>query len=177
MRIMTALAVLIVATGSPANAGDEIRTTYRADLAATIDQQVDRDLDDLLAYYKDLHSHPELSLQEKESSRKIAERLKKAGYTVTTDVGGHGVVGMLVNGPGPTVLIRADTDALPIVEETGLPYRSEVTTTGADGQTVGVMHACGHDVHHACLAGTARVLAHTRDQWSGTVMMIQSCAV
>lgn len=155
-----------------ASAQNPVQAVYRADLAAKIRQQVDSDLGDLLEYYKDLHRHPELSLQEKESARKMAEHLKAAGYAVTTNVGGHGVVGMLTNGPGPTVLIRGDMDALPIVEETDLPYRSEVTATGTNGRTIGVMHACGHDMHQTCLVGTARVLAHTRKQWSGTVMII-----
>jgi hippurate hydrolase len=172
MRTFITLLLGAAVLSAPARAGDEVKATYRTDLAAAVDQLVERNLHDLLSYYKDLHSHPELSLQEKESARKIAEHLKAAGYDVTTNVGGHGVVAMLANGPGPTVLIRADMDALPVVEETGLPYHSTVTATGSDGQTVGVMHACGHDVHQTCLVGTARALMATRDRWSGTVMII-----
>lgn len=172
MRTFILLLLGTAVVASTANAGGDVKTAYRADLATVIDQQVEKDVGELLTYYKDLHAHPELSLQEKESARKIAEHLKEAGYEVTTSVGGHGVVAMLANGPGPTVLIRADMDALPVVEETGLPYRSEVTQTGSDGQTVGVMHACGHDVHQTCLVGTARVLMATRDHWRGTVMII-----
>ncbi len=168
----TALGLAAVIVASAAYAGGDVKTTYRADLAAVIDRQVEKDLGDLLTYYKDLHSHPELSLQEMESARKVAEHLKAVGYAVTTNVGGYGVVGMLSNGPGPMVLIRGDMDALPVVEETGLPYRSTVTAAGTDGQTLGVMHACGHDVHQTCLVGTARVLARTRDRWRGTVMII-----
>jgi len=164
------LSVSVTATSAPADEG--VKATYRADLGATIDQKIEQDLGGLVEYYKDLHRHPELSLNEHESARKIAQHLKAAGYSVTANVGGTGVVGTLPNGPGPTVLIRADMDALPVVEETDLPYRSQVTATGTDGQTVGVMHACGHDIHQACLIGTARVLAHTRKRWSGTVMIV-----
>lgn len=145
---------------------------FRADLAPQVDQQVQSRLGDLLAYYKDLHTHPELSLQEVESSRKMADRLRAAGYDVTTEVGGHGVVGLLKNGDGPTVLIRSDLDALPIVEQTGAPYASHVTVKQDDGHVVGVMHACGHDIHQTCLVGTAEVLAALKDQWRGTVMII-----
>ena len=172
MRILITLLLSVSVTATSVPADEGIKATYRADLAATIEQKIEQDLGGLVEYYKDLHRHPELSLNEHESARKIAERLKAAGYSVTANVGGTGVVGMLANGPGPTVLIRTDMDALPVVEETDLPYRSEVTATGTDGQTVGVMHACGHDTHQACLVGTARVLAHTRKRWSGTVMLI-----
>jgi hippurate hydrolase len=129
-------------------------------------------MDHLLMYYEDLHAHPELSLQEYESARKMAERLERMGYAVTRDVGGTGVVGIMANGTGPIVMIRGDMDALPVTEETDLPYRSKVTAPGTGGQPVGVMHACGHDVHQACLAGTARVLAQMRNFWSGTVMIV-----
>ncbi len=154
-------------------AGDgPVRSVYRTDLAPAVERQVANDLDGLFEYYKDLHLHPELSLQEKESAGKIAARLKGLGYTVTTGVGGHGVVGVLKNGSGPTVLIRGDMDALPIAEETDLPYRSKATATGTDGRPVGVMHACGHDIHQACLIGTARVLAKLRDKWRGTALIL-----
>ncbi len=172
MRTLITLLLSVSVIAASALAGEKVQTTYRADLAATIDQKIEQDLGGLVEYYKDLHHHPELSLNEHESARKIAQHLKAAGYSVTANVGGTGVVGMLSNGPGPTVLIRADMDALPVVEETELPYRSKVTATGTDGRTVGVMHACGHDIHQACLIGTARVLAHTRKRWSGTVMIV-----
>jgi amidohydrolase len=143
-----------------------------ADRSAAAGAYLDRTLGDLVAFYKDLHAHPELSLREERSSGRIAERLEKAGYAVTRGVGGHGVVGVLINGRGPTVLVRGDMDALPIVEETGLDYKSDVTQTGSDGRSVGVMHACGHDVHQTCLVGTAALLAEMRDHWRGTLVII-----
>ena len=172
MRIVNAVIVLLAGLAASAYAGEDIRATYRADLATTIEQQVGRDVGGLLAFYKDLHSHPELSLMETESARKVAERLEAAGYSVTTNVGGTGVVGILANGPGPTVLIRGDMDALPVMEETGLPFQSTVKVGSADGRPVGVMHACGHDIHQTCLVGTARLLAALRARWSGSVMII-----
>ena len=165
------LALLTTLTGI-AYAGDGVRSVYRADLATTVDAHVAGSLADLTAFYTDLHIHPELSLEETESSAKVAARLKAAGYDVTTGVGGHGVVGIMKNGDGPTVLVRGDMDALPIIEETGLPYGSKVRATREDGQTVGVMHACGHDIHQTCLVGTAETLAATRDRWRGTVMIV-----
>ena len=117
----------------------------------------------LIDIYKDLHSHPELSHFEVNTSALLADELRKAGYTVTEHVGvypdgskAYGVVGILKNGPGPTLLIRGDMDALPIVEETGVPYASKVKVKNKAGQEVGVMHACGHDVHTTVLIGTAR---------------------
>ncbi|HSY34284.1 MAG TPA: amidohydrolase [Acidobacteriaceae bacterium] len=133
----------------------------------------------LIDIYKDLHTYPELSHHEERTSAILAQNLRDAGYTVTDHVGlypdgthAFGVVGLLKNGPGPTLLIRADMDALPIVEETGLPYASHVTVTNASGQKVGVMHACGHDIHTTVLIGTARALAATKSQWHGTLMLI-----
>ena len=133
----------------------------------------------LLETYKDIHAHPELSHHEARTSAILAKGLREAGYTVTEHVGVYpdgsrafGVVGILKNGAGHTLLIRGDMDALPIVEETGLPYASRVMTKNASGQAVGVMHACGHDVHTTVLLGTARALAATRAQWHGTVMII-----
>ena len=115
--------------------------------------------------YRDVHRHPELSHQEHQTAALVAERLRGAGYDVHEGVGGTGVVGVLRNGEGPGVLLRADMDALPVREATGLPYASEVTTTDAEGNEVPVMHACGHDVHVACLAGAAKLLADGRQGW------------
>jgi amidohydrolase len=126
----------------------------------------------LTALYQDLHQHPELSFQEHRTAAKAAELLTEAGYDVTTAVGGTGVVGVLVNGPGPTVMLRADMDALPLREETGLPYASEVLAQSPEGEQVPVMHACGHDMHTACLAGAATVLSRSRDTWSGTLLVV-----
>lgn len=117
----------------------------------------------LAELYQHLHRHPELSGQEKATAARIAEELGKAGYQVTTGVGGHGVVGMLRNEAGPTVLIRTDLDALPVEERTGLPYAS---------QNRGVMHACGHDMHMTALVGTARALSGMKERWKGTVLMV-----
>jgi hippurate hydrolase len=129
-------------------------------------------LDELVALYRHLHGHPELSFQEENTARRIAGELSKTGAEVTTGVGKHGVVGVLKNGPGPIVLVRTDLDALPVVEETGLPYASKVTVKDREGKEIGVMHACGHDVHMTCLVGTARWLAEHRDRWSGTVVLV-----
>src|SRR5881227_3613169 len=122
--------------------------------------------------YRDVHQHPELSHQERRTAGLVADRLRAAGYEVHEHVGGTGVVGVLRNGDGPTVLLRADMDALPVREATGLSYASRVTATDADGGEVPVMHACGHDVHVTCLAGAARLLAGATDGWQGTVIAL-----
>jgi hippurate hydrolase len=127
---------------------------------------------ELVALYTHLHTHPELSFQEHETSKRIAAELKKAGADVTTGVGKLGVVGIIKNGAGPVVLVRTDMDALPVVEETGISYASKVKTRDKLGREVGVMHACGHDVHMACFIGTALWLAEHKDRWSGTVVMV-----
>ena len=129
--------------------------------------------------YKDLHAHPELSHHEERTAGIVAAALRAAGYTVAEHVGRYpdgsqafGVVGVLKNGAGRTVLVRGDMDALPVTEETGLPYASTVKTKSAAGQTVGVMQACGHDVHTTALIGTARALAADKAKWRGTVMIV-----
>ncbi len=148
---------------------------HAEDASALIDRQAPA----LLDTYKDLHAHPELSHHEERTSAILAKGLRAAGYTVTEHVGRYpdgshafGVVGILKNGPGRTLLIRGDMDALPIAEETGLPYASHVLAKNPDGQQVGVMHACGHDVHTTVLLGTAQALAATRTLWHGTVMIV-----
>ena len=128
---------------------------------------------ELEALYLDLHRTPELSNQEERTAAKLAERLRALGFEVTTGVGGHGLVGLLRNGDGPTVLLRTDLDALPVEERTGLPYASTVRVADpATGGEVGVMHACGHDVHMTAWVGTAALLARSRSRWSGTLMMV-----
>ena len=122
--------------------------------------------------YRDLHRHPELSHQERRTARKVAERLQQSGFEVHDAIGGTGVVGILTNGDGPTVLLRADMDALPVREATGLPYASTDTATDADGNEVPVMHACGHDVHVTSLLGAAQVLADHTDRWKGTLVAL-----
>ncbi|GAB3266534.1 zinc-binding metallopeptidase family protein [Arthrobacter pigmenti] len=127
-------------------------------------------LPDLVELYKDLHAHPELSMAEHRTATVVAERLREAGLKVTENVGGTGVVGVLDNGPGKTVLLRGDMDGLPIAEETGLPHASRHTAYTDDGDQP-TMHACGHDVHTTCLIGTAELLAAHRDRWSGTLVI------
>lgn len=122
--------------------------------------------------YRDVHQHPELSHQETRTAGLVAARLRSAGFEVHEKVGGTGVVGVLRNGDGATVLLRADMDALPVREATGLPYASEVTGTDADGNRVPVMHACGHDMHVACLAGAAQLLAEGKEHWTGTLIAL-----
>lgn len=124
------------------------------------------------ALYKHLHQNPELSLQEEKSAARMALELKKIGFVVKEKIGGHGVVGIFKNGPGPTVLIRADMDALPLEEKTGLPYASKARGINAAGNEVNVMHACGHDIHMTVFVGTAQALVKTKDLWKGTLVMV-----
>ena len=133
---------------------------------------LERLLPDLQTLYTDIHAHPELSMQETRTAGIAAERLRAAGYEVSTGVGKTGVVGVLRNGDGPTVMLRADMDALPVQEATGLPYASTVTAADQSGKTVPVMHACGHDMHVAWLVGAATLLAQDRDAWHGTLMVV-----
>ncbi|TAM98275.1 MAG: amidohydrolase, partial [Rhodanobacteraceae bacterium] len=129
-------------------------------------------LPDLEKLYTDIHSHPELSMQEIRTAGLAADRLRAAGYEVTTGVGKTGVVGLLRNGSGPTVMLRADMDALPVEEATGVPYASKVKATDPEGKTVPVMHACGHDMHVTWLVGATNLLAQTRGTWKGTLMAV-----
>lgn len=129
-------------------------------------------LPNLEALYKDIHAHPELSMHETRTANIAAERLRAAGFDVTTGVGKTGVVGLLRNGDGPVVMLRADMDALPVKETTGLPYASTATATDSDGKSVPVAHACGHDMHVTCLVGAATLLAQNRDAWHGTLLAI-----
>ena len=124
------------------------------------------------ALYLDLHRNPELSLHEERTAAEMVARLRKAGFEVTEHVGGTGVVGVLKNGPGPTVLVRTDMDALPMPEKTGLPYASSATAKSDAGETVPVAHACGHDVHMTSWVGAATLLAHARTRWSGTLVFV-----
>ena len=127
---------------------------------------------DLEKLYLDLHQTPELSNHEEKTSAKLAARLKELGYDVTTGVGGFGVVAVLKNGKGPTVLLREDMDALPVEEKTGVAYASKVTTKDDSGATVSVMHACGHDIHMTGLIGAATLLAKAKDRWRGTLILV-----
>ncbi len=148
-------------------------------LAEDLGRFVDGELSGLVSTYKGIHAHPELCHHEEMTAALLATELRKAGFTVTEHVGkypdgtqAYGVVAILENGPGPRLLIRTDMDALPIVEETGVSYASHVKSKNAAGQEVGVMHACGHDVHVTNMIGTARALASSRAKWHGTVMLI-----
>ncbi|MFN2541690.1 MAG: amidohydrolase [Chthoniobacterales bacterium] len=140
----------------------------------------DAEVPSLLTIYKDLHSHPELSTQEERSSAIVAKELKAAGCEVTERVGKYdkpglscfGVVGVMKNGAGPTVLVRTDLDALPVHEETGVPYASTVTAKNNEGKDVPVMHACGHDIHMSTFIGTARALGKLKDKWHGTIIFV-----
>ncbi|MEV6165624.1 amidohydrolase [Streptomyces sp. NPDC052052] len=122
--------------------------------------------------YKDVHAHPELGHQEHRTATRVAELLRNGGYRVHEGIGGTGVVGVLANGEGPTVLLRADMDALPIREETGLPYASTAEATDTSGRRVPVAHACGHDMHVACLLGAARLMAAAPGAWQGTLVAL-----
>ncbi len=130
------------------------------------------DLADLIGIYRDLHAHPELSFAEHRTAGIVAARLRDLGYQTTTGVGRTGVVGVLANGNGPTVLLRADMDALPVLERTGLDYASTARATSADGKDVPVMHACGHDAHVTCLLGAAAALAGDASNWSGRLLLV-----
>ena len=140
--------------------------------AATIHEGVEADMPQLMTLYRDLHSNPELSMQESRSPAKLAAEARKLGFQVTEHVGKTGVVAVMKNGPGPVLLIRADMDALPVKEQTGLPFASTATGKLPDGTVTPVMHACGHDTHMATWIGTARRMAALKEQWSGTLVMI-----
>ncbi len=130
------------------------------------------DMPGLMELYKDLHANPELSFQEFETSKKLAARARELGYEVTEGVGQTGVVAVMRNGDGPTVMLRADMDGLPVEEQTGLPYASKARGVPASGIESGLMHACGHDTHMAAWIGAAQLLAERKDEWSGTLVMI-----
>lgn len=152
-------AVLGMLAAGPASA-DELRDAVAADLPA------------LVELYKDLHAHPELSFQEVETAGKLAARARALGFEVTEGVGKTGVVAVMKNGEGPVVMLRADMDGLPVIEQTGLPYASKVRAVAQNGTETGVMHACGHDTHMTAWIGTAQQLAARRSDWSGTLVMI-----
>jgi amidohydrolase len=159
MTLLSLVAVPILLATTPAFA-DPLADSIRADMP------------DLIGIYRDLHAHPELSGQETRSAALLAAEARKLGFTVTSGVGGTGVVAVLANGPGPVLLIRADMDALPVSEQTGLAFASKVEAKSSDGSITGVMHACGHDTHMTSWIGTARRLVALKQQWSGTLVMI-----
>ena len=148
-----------------------VQTSAHDDLKSAIDAQVEATLERVEALYRQLHQYPELPFQEHKTSRRLAEALEGLGYEVTRGVGGTGVVALLRNGDGPTVMLRGDMDALPIKEETGLDFASRETVESDNGQ-VALMHACGHDLHSSCVVGAAAVMAGLKAQWSGTLMLV-----
>ncbi|MEZ5679717.1 MAG: amidohydrolase [Erythrobacter sp.] len=158
VALLTASATAMLAA-APAQA-DDLRAAVAEDMPA------------LMELYRDLHAHPELSFEEYKTSAKLAARMRKLGFEVTEKVGKTGVVSVMRNGDGPTVLLRADMDGLPVVEQTGLPFASKEVATPASGVTTGVMHACGHDTHMTGFIGAAQLLAERKDQWQGTLVMI-----
>ena len=156
---------LLIALSVPLRAAD-------GTAPAVVAQKLAADYPALLALYSDLHAHPELSLMEEKTAAKLAAELRSIGFEVTEKFGGHGIVGVLKNGPGPTLLVRTDLDGLPVLEETGVPYASTTRVTDLTGTDVPVMQACGHDLHMTIFTGTARQLAAHRDRWSGTVLFV-----
>ena len=140
--------------------------------AQTLRGEVDKQMPSLIAIYKDLHAHPELSFMEVRSAGILAAEARKLGFDVTEKVGGTGIVAVMKNGPGPVVMVRADMDGLPVTEQTGLPGASKVRVTTTEGVETGVMHACGHDTHMAAWIGVARLMAANKAKWSGTLVMI-----
>jgi hippurate hydrolase len=179
-RIVVVVACCVATLGLSAGLADveTVRKKKSADaaalkaLAADVEKRIAAEVDSLEALYKHLHEHPELSLQEEKTAARLAKELRELGFEVTEGVGGHGVVAVLKNGPGPVVLVRADMDALPIVEKTNLAYASKVRAKDRRGTEVGVMHACGHDMHMTCWVGAARVLHSLKNQWQGTLVFV-----
>ena len=166
VRAFAACCLVCVSIGRAASSGGE-------NLRAAVAAKVETEFPSLLALYTDLHGHPELSLMEERTAGVIARELRAAGAEVTTGFGGgHGLVGVMRNGPGPVVLLRTDLDGLPVQEETGVPYASTRRTKNLAGQEVPAMHACGHDVHMTTVIGAVRYLASHRDAWRGTLMAI-----
>jgi amidohydrolase len=162
-----ACALLALLLASSAFAQDAVKDRARA-----MQQRIDTEVASLVAIYQQIHANAELAFQETKTAARLAKELRQVGCEVVEKIGGTGVVGVLKNGDGPVVLIRADMDGLPIVEQTGLAYASQVRTRDKDGLDIGVMHACGHDMNVACLIGTARVLAAIKDQWKGTLLFL-----
>ncbi len=139
---------------------------------SSLDSQVNQLYPELEPLYRHLHSNPELSLQEEKTAATIAAQLKSIGFEVSEHIGGHGLVGVLRNGPGKTVLVRTDLDALPVAEQTGLPFASRVRVRDNEGREIPVMHACGHDSHMTAFVGTARLLTDLKQSWKGTLVFI-----
>ena len=164
-RLIWLFAVLVSAVCAVAQTSSNVPAAFSS-------EQVNAIYPEVQALYVDLHRNPELAFQEKQTAAKLAERMRALGFDVTTGVGGTGVVAVLKNGPGPTIMLRTDIDALPVQEKTGLPFASTVTVQSKSGETIPVMHACGHDTHMAAWVGTAKLMAQNRQRWQGTLVMI-----
>jgi amidohydrolase len=157
-KLVSALVALLLAAGSTQ--------------AATLREAIHADYPYLKALFEHLHANPELSMQETETAKRLAKELEALGFTVTTGVGNTGVVALMRNGDGPTLMIRADMDALPVQEITGLAYASTKRQINFEGKDMPAMHACGHDMHVTGLVGTARRLIALKDHWQGTLMLV-----
>jgi hippurate hydrolase len=172
MRAVTIVALGVFSWSGRADEANGLSKNALAERKSEINKRIAGDLDRLIALYKHLHSNPELSYQEENTAARMAKELRELGFEVTTKVGGHGVVGILKNGEGPTILVRTDMDALPVIEKTPVEYASKVRTLDRFRNDVGVMHACGHDMHMTCWCGTAKVLAGMKDRWKGTLIFL-----
>jgi hippurate hydrolase len=174
LRMFNLLAALTVLTSfsGHAQAAEGSLPPQLKKLVPEVSRLIDQYLGPWQEFYKNLHAHPELSEQEEQTAGRLAQEMKEIGFDVTQGVGGHGVVAVLRNGSGPTVLVRTDMDALPVLEQTGLPYASKVRARDRFGKDVSVMHACGHDMHMTCWVAAARCLASLRDRWQGTLVFI-----
>jgi len=159
MKLVHALAMAMLMATTPAT-------------AAPLADAIRADMPQLIALYRDLHANPELSMEEQRTPAKLAAEMRKLGFAVTEKVGKTGVVAVMKNGPGPVLMLRADMDGLPVVEQTGLPFASKVRAVARSGVETGVMHACGHDTHMSAFIGAARRLAAMKGQWAGTLVMI-----
>lgn len=168
-RIFLRRALCAAGLAAAATAG---AASQPASLPAPFAAQLNAEYPAVESLYQDLHRNPELGFQEHQTAAKLVERVKALGYDVTTGVGGTGIVAILKNGPGPTVMLRTEMDALPVQEKTDLPFASKVTVKNAAGETVSVAHACGHDLHMSAWYGTAKLMADNRKAWSGTLMLI-----
>jgi hippurate hydrolase len=153
------LSLIVLSSGAPAQ-------------NTPLDKQVNSVFPDAQTLYLDLHQHPELSSHETRTAAELAGKLRELGYEITEHIGGTGIVAIMKNGPGPTVMLRTELDALPVEEKTGLPYASKARAKDDNGRDVPVMHACGHDIHMASLWGTAAIMARNKDSWHGTLMLI-----
>ncbi|MEZ6094875.1 MAG: amidohydrolase [Pirellulaceae bacterium] len=173
MNIRSTLVMgLILAVGFTASVCNENGCQAQGPATGTSNEWIESNLTRLIEDYVHLHKNPELSFYEEKTAAYVSQQLTDAGFDVTENIGGFGLVGVMENGNGPTVLVRTDLDGLPVVEETQLPYASQVKVKDADGIEVGTMHACGHDIHMTCLIGAARYLNEHRDEWSGRLLFL-----